>query len=163
MSYSKSELLGAIFELGSRVDNETPTATQMNEHDDLPYVSTYRRRFGSWNSALEAAGYEPNLEMERWGGVESPNQYYQRVKREMACSACGESDFPCIEFHHLHEKSFAVSRVPHLAVAPQDVYEEFQKCVPLCANCHKRHHSSEYPFDASEYNVPDYPKPELES
>jgi len=35
-----------------------PTAAEMNQYGSY-WASTYRRRFGSWNAALEAAGFEP--------------------------------------------------------------------------------------------------------
>lgn len=38
-----------------------PSAADMNEHGEY-WVSTYRRRFDSWNDAIKAAGYEPNPE-----------------------------------------------------------------------------------------------------
>lgn len=38
---------------------EVPSAAQMSAHGDYSQT-TYQRRFGSWNEAIEAAGYEPN-------------------------------------------------------------------------------------------------------
>jgi|APHM01.1.fsa_nt_gi hypothetical protein len=34
-----------------------PSISQVDAHPDAPASSTYHRRFGSWNAALEAAGY----------------------------------------------------------------------------------------------------------
>jgi hypothetical protein len=162
MTYTKSELIGAICELASRVDDESPTAIQMNDHPDLPYADTFRRNFGSWNSALIEAGYEPNRRYQVYEDTESPNQYYERVKNLMQCVACGVDDYACIEFHHLDDgaKEFALSKTTHLSVDKADVYAEFYKCVPLCANCHKRHHSNRHDFSAQEYSIPEYPEPE---
>lgn len=39
-------------------DNEPPTAAEMNAHG-MYEVSTYQRRFSSWNEAVKQAGYEP--------------------------------------------------------------------------------------------------------
>jgi len=42
----------------------TPSATDMNEHGEF-WASTYRRRFGSWNSALKAADLQPTPEPQK--------------------------------------------------------------------------------------------------
>lgn len=36
-----------------------PTVTDMDESEDMPDVSTYERRFGSWHNALGEAGLRP--------------------------------------------------------------------------------------------------------
>ena len=36
-----------------------PTATEIDEDDTLPSDTTFQRRFGSWNKAIEAAGLTP--------------------------------------------------------------------------------------------------------
>lgn len=38
-----------------------PAATDMDENGEY-WASTYRRRFGSWNNAVAAAGYDPQQE-----------------------------------------------------------------------------------------------------
>jgi hypothetical protein len=159
MTYTKSELINSIHTLADRVE-DTPTAIDLNNHSDLPYSATYRRYFGSWNSALIEAGYEPNRRHRNYEGTESPNEYYERVKDSMNCVVCGESGYACIEFHHVEDKDFALSRTPHLAVEKDDVYREFQKCLSLCANCHKKNHSNKHDTDFSNYSVPEYPEPE---
>ncbi|QZP37064.1 homing endonuclease associated repeat-containing protein [Halobaculum magnesiiphilum] len=53
-------------ELGRLVDElgERPTATDMNDHGAY-WASTYRRAFGSWNNALEAAGIDSSPSQDR--------------------------------------------------------------------------------------------------
>ncbi|WP_348613010.1 homing endonuclease associated repeat-containing protein [Halobaculum rarum] len=43
---------------------ERPTATDMNDHGAY-WASTYRRAFGSWNNALEAAGIDSSPSQDR--------------------------------------------------------------------------------------------------
>ena len=52
-----TEFQRVVDELG-----KTPTREEMDEHSEYS-ISTYRRRFGSWNEAVAEAGFEPR----RWG------------------------------------------------------------------------------------------------
>lgn len=56
----RQELLMAIEELAAEVDG-TPTKTEMRMHGRYS-KEPYQREFGSWNGALEAAGFEPHKE-----------------------------------------------------------------------------------------------------
>lgn len=56
---SKEELIEELHRIAEKL-NEKPTVEQMNNHGEY-WVSTYRNRFGSWNDALSAAGYEVEL------------------------------------------------------------------------------------------------------
>ena len=55
---SQEVLLDALRELAGEL-GETPTAAKMNKQGQFS-SSTYKRRFGRWNDALRAAGFEPN-------------------------------------------------------------------------------------------------------
>jgi len=56
--FSDAELIRI---LQSRVDDlgSVPSSRDWMDLDDVPSVSTYMRRFDSWNAALQAAGFEP--------------------------------------------------------------------------------------------------------
>jgi hypothetical protein len=54
------DLLEELQRLDDIVD-DTPSAADMDEHGEY-WASTYRRRFDSWNNALERAGLEPTPE-----------------------------------------------------------------------------------------------------
>lgn len=55
--YTDEDLLDGLRTLGEVVGGR-PTVADLGERDDLPTYGTYRRRFGSWGEALEAAGFE---------------------------------------------------------------------------------------------------------
>ena len=72
-------------------------------------------------------------------------QRYRQTAREYVleylsthpCSQCGEPDPRVLEFHHIGEKSNEVSRLVGLGSIGK-VKQEIEKCVVLCANCHRR-------------------------
>ena len=61
-------------------------------------------------------------------------------KRE-PCAVCGEAEKACIDFHHVNpsEKSFDVN--PRNSKSIANLQKEIDKCVCLCANCHRKVHA----------------------
>lgn len=57
--------------------------------------------------------------------------------REHPCVDCGEDDPLVLEFDHLRDKKFAISRGIRDR-GWQDVLDEIAKCDVVCANCHRR-------------------------
>lgn len=60
---TEEELLTELNRLADEL-GDRPTATDMNDHGAY-WVSTYRRAFGSWNKALEAAGIDSSPSQDR--------------------------------------------------------------------------------------------------
>ena len=56
--YERDELLSVLRELAEEL-GRPPTQAELWERERLPRPTTYRYRFGSWNRALEAAGFTP--------------------------------------------------------------------------------------------------------
>ena len=57
--------------------------------------------------------------------------------REHPCVDCGEEDPVVLEFDHLRDKKFPISK--GLTDRNwQDVLDEIAKCEVVCANCHRR-------------------------
>lgn len=59
---SKEQLLAEITRLRDEL-NKLPSFQEMNEHGEYS-VYTYTQEFGSWNDAVEAAGYTPRANRE---------------------------------------------------------------------------------------------------
>ena len=56
------------------------------------------------------------------------------------CSKCGYSKcIAALEFHHLHDKSFGLS-LNGFTRSWQKIKLELDKCILLCANCHRENH-----------------------
>ena len=57
--------------------------------------------------------------------------------RENPCTDCGETDPLVLEFDHLADKAFDISRaLPDRSW--QSILAEIAKCQVVCANCHRR-------------------------
>lgn len=56
------------------------------------------------------------------------------------CTECGESDPRLLEFHHLDAttKEYNVSELVNGRYSLERIQQEINKCVVLCANCHRR-------------------------
>jgi hypothetical protein len=62
---------------------------------------------------------------------------------DLICSECGENDINCLDFHHINpeEKDFTISFMLKSGYSIKRIQKEIEKCVVLCANCHRKHHS----------------------
>jgi hypothetical protein len=126
-----------------------------------PSVRTYQRKFGSWNNAKAAAGLETIENHIPENGIDG-SEYFNKILDWSSCARCGESDNACIQFHHVNQnKRFNISTAnqPGSTWSSSTVHKELQKCIPLCANCHSRHHSDRHDFNADNVTIRDWPEP----
>ncbi|WP_254521833.1 homing endonuclease associated repeat-containing protein [Natrinema caseinilyticum] len=65
-------------------------------------------------------------------------------KRNRGCSQCGTNIAACLDFHHVDEstKKMAVGRMVTFGYGKDALRDEIAKCEVLCANCHRKHHST---------------------
>jgi hypothetical protein len=56
---------------------------------------------------------------------------------------CGERTPICLEFHHLDpaQKKFNVGRIINSTPSVATIQREIDKCIVLCANCHRKFHA----------------------
>ena len=58
------------------------------------------------------------------------------------CALCGEDHPSCLDFHHPDgTKEFNLADGASLARSWKKIQAEAERCVVLCANCHRKHHS----------------------
>lgn len=64
------------------------------------------------------------------------------IKEISGCVRCGESDIACLDFHHTgdEKKDFTISKVIGLGYSIDSIKKEIDKCIILCANCHRKLH-----------------------
>lgn len=67
-------------------------------------------------------------------------QYKKRlaeIKQASGCVDCGESNHIVLDFDHLRDKKYNVSRMIHDGFSWKAILKEIQKCEVVCANCHR--------------------------
>jgi hypothetical protein len=63
-------------------------------------------------------------------------------KKTLSCVRCGFADYRALDFHHLDpgEKDVAVADFVSRGASSAKIKKEIEKCVVLCANCHRIEH-----------------------
>ena len=160
---TEEELISALQEFDDSV-----TYTQFDAEGRFS-TTAVKNCFGSWNEAKRAAGMEVtpaakkgsppdtiSLSQERWEEISSEMRaiYRRRDKSaklqlEEGCEYCGYADHPAaLQWHHINpeNKEAAVSTLIQRA-GWDTVKAEIDKCIVLCANCHRVEEDStqEYP------------------
>jgi len=121
-----------------------------NTEKPIDRYSRWERRdrpgeFGSKNTCFDcAAEYSRGRKTEN---AATARAYRKRKRNKIQslktpCIVCGFDKHPeAIDFHHLDptEKDFIVAR--SMGKAWDKVKAEIEKCVCLCANCHRLHHA----------------------
>ena len=71
-------------------------------------------------------------------------EWLDKYKDELECEVCGENRHWVLDFHHKDpsEKEEGVSRLVRSAGIDR-VLQEIDKCIVLCANCHRDLHYKE--------------------
>jgi len=67
-------------------------------------------------------------------------EWYINYKKSLKCTKCGEDDYRCLQFHHLHSKVSNVSTMICNGNSIETIKKEISKCIVLCANCHSKEH-----------------------
>ena len=67
--------------------------------------------------------------------------WYNGIMSDKSCERCGESDIACLDWHHTDptQKEAGVSWLLSNR-SKTAILEEIEKCVCLCANCHRKLH-----------------------
>lgn len=66
-------------------------------------------------------------------------EWLYSLKKE--CLICGETEPICLDFHHKDpdEKDFTIGK--HRNKSKENLLKEIEKCVCVCANCHRKIHA----------------------
>ena len=66
---------------------------------------------------------------------------YQAFKSTLECQCCGESFAACLEFHHVDPNSKEDELANMARQSWKRFAKELDKCVCVCANCHRKIHA----------------------
>jgi hypothetical protein len=95
--------------------------------------------------------YEANKgKCQQWINVrrEMLAKWYNQYRLTIGpCESCGESDWRCIDLHHIDPVTKTtprggISQCIYRGWSIERMIEEIKKCRPLCVNCHRMEHSS---------------------
>lgn len=107
-------------------DVDIPDDTTWEEMS--PQQRHYYRNKNEWAERIN----ERKAELKAW---------VNETKTGTGCERCGEDHPACLDYHHIHgEKDRGVSKMAKDGVGKERIREEMEKCVVLCANCHRKEH-----------------------
>ena len=68
-----------------------------------------------------------------------------KYKTSRGCAVCGEIHPACLDFHHKNPevKGFTISKSIKARFAIARIKREIDKCILLCANCHRKETASQ--------------------
>lgn len=94
-----------------------------------------QRRYSQKARIRRRAGLTKN------GLVDQNKESLLNAFKSNGCVACGEPFYGCLDAHHMRDKRYSISELMrHGTIEMLEV--ELAKCVPLCANCHRKHHAN---------------------
>ena len=88
--------------------------------------------------------YQENKDKNKEKGYRWRNKVkfsFQEFKATLSCAHCGENEPVCLDFHHLDpsQKDRNVTK-GMTGWSYKRIMEEIEKCIVLCANCHRKEH-----------------------
>ena len=100
---------------------------------DIELQRLYRRRWYKKNKKRQIKNQlKKRIEFKKW---------FTEYKRTLFCSVCGmsfENRPECCDFHHTGDKLNNIGNL--LNGSMPALLREIDKCIPICANCHRTKH-----------------------
>lgn len=72
---------------------------------------------------------------------EKIRHFIAEYKKGKYCVHCGIDDPIVLDFHHVRDKTISISDISRMKWGVKRTLEELEKCIVLCANCHRREHN----------------------
>lgn len=60
-----------------------------------------------------------------------------KIKQTSGCVDCAENNHIVLDFDHIKDKKYNISRMVHDGFSWKAILKEIQKCEVVCANCHR--------------------------
>ena len=110
------------------------------EKEEKSFLRKNGKRYWECYDCRYMRGNDPKSKASK---VQSNNRNREKVKRyiysylkDNPCVDCGESDPVVLEFDHIKDKKFNMSKAGRFKL--ETVIQEMNKCQVRCANCHRR-------------------------
>lgn len=72
--------------------------------------------------------------------IEEARKWLKEKKEQCSCEHCGEDDPIVLEFHHRDPATKEFNISDGIRYSIKRIEAEIEKCIVLCANCHRRLH-----------------------
>ena len=94
----------------------------------------YKKQYYLANKEKHIAGVKKRKEVTK--------RIVDEIKKNSSCQKCGENHPACLEFHHTNPngKDDTIS-VLRSSGSKEKLIRELDKCIILCANCHRKLHA----------------------
>ena len=69
-------------------------------------------------------------------------EYVDGIKWSRGCAICGENEPCALDFHHMEGKEINIAATRYWRISR--IQEEIDKCVVICASCHRKLHAGLY-------------------
>ena len=102
----------------------------------------YQREYQPQWYAKNRDKHIANVSRNRRRTKEEVYTWIRQYKEGHPCS-CGEGDPDCLIFHHTDEtkKKFSIAAGAGEGMSLRKIREEVDKCIVMCANCHRKLHA----------------------
>jgi len=111
-----------------------PREVDLPKNKDWEELSSYQRYYYKNREEEKQRTKQRTQMLKKW---------FKQYKRNFECEKCGETHPACLDFHHTGEKKSGVAElVSRKNTSKKRIKEEIEKCIVLCANCHRKEHSS---------------------
>lgn len=111
-----------------------PDDVELPEGESWGTLSAYQRWYYRNREQAIASRERRRQQRKRW--------FYEYKRDECACTDCGETHPATLDFHHTdrERKDGNISQLVARGRPREQIKAEMQKCVVLCANCHRKEH-----------------------
>ncbi len=71
--------------------------------------------------------------------------WFNEFRKTLKCEKCGEDHPATLDFHHANknEKEGGIAFMAFYGYSINKIKKEIEKCIVLCANCHRKEHYEE--------------------
>jgi len=119
------------------MEKETKICTKCGR--ELPITDFYWRNKALGKRRSECKDCHNNYVKQKY---QERHDEVQKIKSYYSCVKCGDSRPYVLDFHHKNpeEKDFGIAQMLRNNSPWEKIEQEMQKCVLLCANCHREFH-----------------------